>query len=100
GRLHRKISRFLAFENTVSVVCCRPKASFSIGTIGDQATSNDEITKGINCGQPVLSKKSDNLLKANLQEWGCRNNHAAIRFSRKLGDVALKRARVAHVDWS
>jgi hypothetical protein len=66
-RLHRKFGRFLALQDAIDVSCCGSKGFFHAGTIGNQATSGDEVTERIDGGQPMLGKKSSNLLSANLQ---------------------------------
>jgi hypothetical protein len=61
-RLHRKFGRFLALQDAIDVSCCGSKGFFHAGTIGNQATSGDEVTERIDGGQPMLGKKSSNLL--------------------------------------
>src|SRR5262249_18067534 len=52
-RLHRKVSRLRALEDTIDIVRCAPELVDQIRPIGDQAAGGDEETLEVDSGQFV-----------------------------------------------
>jgi hypothetical protein len=99
-RLHRKVSRLLTLEDAIDIAGRGPILVNDIRPVGDQATVDDEVAGGVDRGQSVPGRERDDQITMTRRLGARRHDHAAIRGTRKGGDVALDLVDVAYVDRS
>jgi len=96
--LHRKVGRFLAFEDAIDVAGRATVLIDQIRPVRDQTATGDVKAIGIDRGQSMPGRKLDNQIAMN-DRLAAGHDQTATRGIRKGRDGALNLGRITHIDW-
>jgi hypothetical protein len=97
-RLHRQISRLLAFEDAIDVSGGAVIFVHLIGTVGDQAARTGKIAEGIDRGQLVPDRQRGERPRMVRPKLARRHDQSAIRTLREVRNGTLDFPGIPQVD--